>query len=189
MTAYDPISEEILLDWFVAFDPPEGFRAELVEGELVLTPPPDGEHEEYLWLIVKQVMKASRTDMQLSGNKGLKLKRGGAGPEDHVIPDSTFAPTALRLYRGAAPWMPCEGVAMVVEVTFLRPRLDRETKRRCYARGGIPLYLLVDREAASITLFSTPGRDDYHEQCTRPLGKPLPLPDPFTFDLDTADFL
>ncbi|CAM5525269.1 Uma2 family endonuclease [Streptomyces hirsutus] len=134
-------------------------------------------------------MKASRTDMQFSGNKGLKLKRGGACPEDHVIPDGTFAPTALRLYRGAAPWMPCEGVAMVLEVTFLRPQLDRETKRRCYARGGIPLYLLVDCEASSITLFSAPERDDYREVCTRPLGKPLPLPAPFDIDLDTADFL
>ncbi|CAM5514610.1 Uma2 family endonuclease [Streptomyces hirsutus] len=75
MTAYDPISEEILLDWFVAFDPPEGFRAELVEGELVLTPPPDGEHEEYLWLIVKQVMKASRTDMQFSRSRPSSSRR------------------------------------------------------------------------------------------------------------------
>lgn len=85
--------------------------------------------------------------------------------------------------------MPGEGIAMVIEVTGTKPETDRETKPRCYARGGIPLYLLVDREASAITLFSDPKKNEYREQCTRPLGKPLPLPAPFSFDLDTADFL
>ncbi|WP_399414549.1 hypothetical protein [Streptomyces sp. ZS0098] len=31
--------------------------------------------------------------------------------------------------------------------------------------------------------------DEYRERRTRPLGKPLTLPGPFAFDLDTADFL
>lgn len=103
-----------------------------------MTPPPDGDHEDYIGLIVTQVIRQSRTDMQFSGNKGLKLKSSGACPKNHVIPDGTFAPTELRLYRGADSWMPCDGVAMVVEVTSTKPQADRETKRRCYARGGIP---------------------------------------------------
>lgn len=188
--AHEPLTQEdVLLEGFLALDTPEGFRAELIEGEIVVTPPPDGDHEDYIGLIVTQVVRGSRTDMQFSGNKGLKLKSGGSCPKNHAIPDGTFAPTRLRLYRGADPWMPCEGVALILEVTSTRPHADREAKRRCYARGSIPLYLLVDREASSITLFSTPERDDYREQCTRPLGKPLSLPAPFDFDLDTADFL
>lgn len=189
-TAHEPISQaDVLLEGFLALDTPEGFRAELIEGEIVVTPPPDGDHEDYIGLIVTQVIRQSRTDMQFSGNKGLKLKSSGACPKNHVIPDGTFAPTELRLYRGADSWMPCDGVAMVVEVTSTTPQADRETKRRCYARGGIPLYLLVDRETSSITLFGDPEGDEYREHRTRPLGKPLTLPEPFAFDLDTADFL
>lgn len=189
-TAHEPISQaDVLLEGFLALDTPEGFRAELIEGEIVVTPPPDGDHEDYIGLIVTQVIRQSRTDMQFSGNKGLKLKSSGACPKNHVIPDGTFAPTELRLYRGADSWMPCDGVAMVVEVTSTKPQADRETKRRCYARGGIPLYLLVDREISSITLFGDPEGDEYREHRTRPLGKPLTLPEPFAFDLDTADFL
>ncbi|MEU3843355.1 Uma2 family endonuclease [Streptomyces sp. NPDC028635] len=188
--AHEPLTqEEVLLEGFLALDTPEGFRAELVEGEIVVTPPPDGDHEDYIELIVNQVYRRSRTDMQFSGNKGLKLRSGGGCPKDHVIPDGTFAPRKLRLYRGADPWMPCDGVAMVLEVTSTRPKGDREAKRRCHARGGIPLYLLIDREASSVTLFSDPEKDEYREQCTRPLGKALALPEPFAFELETSDFL
>ncbi|MGW3410975.1 Uma2 family endonuclease [Streptomyces sp. NPDC000888] len=179
---------EVLLEGFLAPGTPEGFRAELIEGQIVVTPPPDGDHEDYIGLIVNQVIRRSRTEMQFSGNKGLRLKSDGTCPKNHAIPDGTFAPLELRLYRGADSWMPGDGVAMVVEVTPTKPG-SGEAKRRCYARGGIPLYLLVDREASSVTLFSDPERDDYRQHCTLPFGKPLALPEPFAFELDTTDFL
>jgi Uma2 family endonuclease len=188
--AHEPLTqEEVLLEGFLALDTPEGFRAELIEGEIVVTPPPDGDHEDYIELVLAQVYEKSRSRMQFSGHKGLKLQSGGGCPKDHVIPDGTFAPRTLRLYRGKGSWMPCDGVAMVLEVTSSKPNADREAKRRCYARGGIPLYLLVDREASSVTLFMDPDKDDYREHCTRPFGKPVTLPEPFSFELDTADFL
>ncbi|MFD7278443.1 Uma2 family endonuclease [Streptomyces sp. NPDC059862] len=187
--AHEPITQELLLEWFLALDTPEGFRAELIEGEIVVTPPPDGDHEHYISRIATQMIRRSRTDMDFSGNKGLKLKNADGCPKDHVIPDGTFAPADLQLYRGADPWMPCEGVAMVLEVTSTKPKTDREIKRRCYARGGIPLYLLVDRSVSSVTLFSDPEKDDYRELCTLAFGKPLALPEPFGFELETTDFL
>ncbi|KAF2780442.1 Uma2 domain containing protein [Streptomyces sp. OM5714] len=187
--AHEPITQDLLLEWFLALDTPEGFRAELIEGEIVVTPPPDGDHEDYIGLIVSQVHRRSVTDMQFSGNKGLKLKNADGLPADHVIPDGTFAPAGSRLYRGAEPWMPCDGVSLVLEVTSSKPKADRETKRHAYARGDIPFYLLVDRQESSITLFSDPGHDDYRQHCTVTFGKPLTLPAPFSFDLDTSDFL
>ncbi|AGK76837.1 hypothetical protein GCM10010298_07490 [Streptomyces microflavus] len=187
--AHEPLTQaEVLLEGFLALDTPEGFRAELIEGEIVVTPPPDGDHEDYIGLIVDQVARRARTRMQFSGNKGLKLRSGGGCPKNHAIPDGTFAPLDLRLFRGADPWMPCEGVALVVEVTSTKPQADREAKRRCYARGGIPLYLLIDRDAGSVTLFSDPEGADYRQHLTIPYGKPLPLPEPFAFDLETGDF-
>ena len=181
---------EVLLEGFLALDTPEGFRAELIEGEIVVTPPPDGDHEDYIELIVSQVYRRARTDMQFSGNKGLKLKSGDACPKSHAIPDGTFAPRKLRLFKGADPWMPCEGVALVVEVTSTtRPQADREAKRRCYARGGIPLYLLIDRDESSVTLFSDAEGDDYRQHCTLPFGKSLALPEPFGFELETSEFV
>ena len=188
--AHEPLTQEdVLLEGFLALDTPEGFRAELIEGEIVVTPPPDGEHEHYISRIVRQVLMRSRTDMDFSGNKGLKLQSRDACPKDHVIPDVTFAPLERGLFRTADSWMPCDGVAMVIEVTSSKPQTDREAKRRCYARGGVPLYLLVDREASMVTLFSDPDKDDYRRLFKRVFGDPLPLPEPFAFSLETKDFL
>ncbi|MEV6328629.1 Uma2 family endonuclease [Streptomyces sp. NPDC051909] len=192
MTAmtHEPLTQaDVLLKGFLALGTPEGFRAELIEGEIVVTPPPDGDHEKYISRMVRQVLRLARTDMDFSGNKGLKLESAPDLPRNHFIPDVTFAPANRDLFGGADSWMPCDGVAMVLEVTSRRAEIDRETKRRCYARGGIPIYLLVDRDASALTLFTNPKNGDYREAHTVPFGKPLPLPEPFGFDLETADFL
>ncbi|MGW3405038.1 Uma2 family endonuclease, partial [Streptomyces zhihengii] len=71
MTAmpHEPLTQEdVLLEGFLALDTPEGFRAELIEGEIVVTPPPDGDHEDCISHIARQVIRASRTDMDFSGN-------------------------------------------------------------------------------------------------------------------------
>ncbi|MCC9704596.1 Uma2 family endonuclease [Streptomyces sp. MNU76] len=183
------VDEDVLLEGFFALGTPDGFRAELIEGEIMVAAPSDGDHEDCVGLVLSQVIKRSRTDMQFSGNKGMKLGRANGCPHDHVIPDGTFAAQALRLYRGAPSWMPSQGVSMVLEVTSTRPEADREVKRRCYARGRIPLYLLIDRDSSQATLLSDPRDDDYRQRCTVPFGKPLTLPEPFAFDLETSDFL
>ncbi|MFJ6747751.1 Uma2 family endonuclease [Streptomyces sp. NPDC091266] len=184
-----PTQDNTLLDGFLALETPTGFRAELIEGEIVVTPPPDGDHEDYLSTVNRQVLRESATDMEWSGHKGLVLSSTGGLPTDHVVPDATIAPRTLRLFRGAPPWMPSDGVAMVVEVTSSRPRKDRVAKRHGYARAGIPLYLLIDREKSALTLFSDPTAEDYVANITVPFGKSVPLPAPFSFDLETTDFL
>ncbi|MGW5366699.1 Uma2 family endonuclease [Streptomyces sp. NPDC004009] len=188
--AHEPTTPaEGLLDIFLSLDTPEGFRAELIEGEIVVTPPPDGDHEKYISRIVRQVIKRSRVDMDFSGNKGLRLKSGGGCPRNHVIPDAAFGALHLDLFGGADSWMPCDGIAMVLEVTSSKPEADRETKRRCYARAGIPTYLLADRETGMLTLFSEPENEDYLRLVRRSFGDPLSLPEPFAFELDTTDLV
>lgn len=183
-----PTQEELLLESFLALKTPEGFKAELIEGEIVVAPPPDGEHEDYLSTVIRQVTRASHIDMDCSGQKGLLMPSGGLCPKNHAIPDLTFAPRELRLFRPAAPWMPPDNVALVVEVTSTKPDGDRVAKRHCYARAGIPLYLLVDRKQGTVTLHSDPVDDDYKDVHSTAFGKPLSLPEPFAFDLETADF-
>lgn len=186
--AHEPLSQEdILQEGFLALRTPEGFRAELIEGEIVVTPPPNGDHENCVNLILKQVMRRSATDLDFSGHKGLKIT-SVSGSVHRVIPDGTWALAEQDLFPGAEPWMSVDGVVMVAEVTSRRADRDREAKRRCYAQGLVPVYLLVDRDRSTVTIFSQPEDGDYIQARRYPFGKEVPLPEPFSFDLDTSRF-
>ncbi len=62
---------------------------------------------------------------------------------------------------------------MVAEVTSSKPDQDRIAERHCYARAGIPLHLLIDREKSQVSLFSKPKRDEYTEVHLAAFGEPL----------------
>ncbi|MFE4519270.1 Uma2 family endonuclease [Kitasatospora sp. NPDC056783] len=168
-----------LLEVFLALEVREGFKAELIEGEIVVTPPPDGEHETLIGRVVRQVVAEGPKDVDFAGGKGLIV------PTGRFIPDTTFTARGAMMKRGS--WSKPDGVLMVLEVTSSRPDTDRVEKRRGYAAAGIPLFLLIDREKGLVVLHSDPRRGDYATTTVVSVGDPLDLPEPFGFALDTAD--
>jgi Uma2 family endonuclease len=195
MAAQEPLpTKDDLLSVFLSLDTPPGYKAELIEGVISVTPPPEARHEKNFSKVVVQVIRKSKTEMDVSANRGLELPHLGAGPMNHCIPDAVFAPEELDLFGKGGPWMAPDGVAMVVEVTSRDAENDRVKKRRSYAAGGIPLYLLIDRDHRNVVLYSDPAMDDvtgddYKSSTSVFFGKPVPLPDPFGFELDTSDFV
>lgn len=179
----EPETPDTVLRDFLSLETPDGYRAELIDGEIVVTPPPGGNHERCISLVMEQVFCSSATRMHASGNKGLIVP--AVAGQDRVIPDLTFAPADLDLFLDAPSWMRPSGVAMVAEVTSSLPELDRRAKRRAYAAARIPLYLLIDREEKRVMLFSGPVRDEYVSTSSVPFGDSLELPAPFSFTLQT----
>ncbi|MCC9306999.1 Uma2 family endonuclease [Kitasatospora sp. RB6PN24] len=167
-----------LLDAFLALETPTGFKAELIEGKIVVTPPPDGEHEIVIGRVVRQVFRKCAEDFEFAPTKGLRVLDG------RYIPDGTF--TKEGAFMGAESWWRPEGVLMVLEVTPKRPGKDREEKREGYAAAGIPLYLLIDRKADRVVLHSDPEDGKYRDVIEVKVGDPLDLPAPFSFSLDTG---
>lgn len=188
MTRDPDTPAEFLLADFLTLDTPEGYRAELIDGEIVVTPPPDGNHGRTIWRIVQQISRSSSTDMDYSPEAGLIVPSRGLPDGGRFIPDGVFAPAELDVFHNAPSWMSPDGIELVLEVTSSRPDLDRNAKRSAYAEAGIPLYLLVDRQCRKVTLFSDPDHGDYSQTNAAPLGRKLYLPEPFDFQLDTAPF-
>ncbi|WP_037609292.1 Uma2 family endonuclease [Streptacidiphilus rugosus] len=159
---------------------PEGCRAELIEGEILVTPPPDGDHETVSAEVVRQFISNSELTVLVLANKGLVV------PGGRFIPDGTVC--AREAFRHARPWAPPTGALLVYEVTSTRPDKDRTAKRRGYAAAAIPCYLLIDRSTATVTLFTEPKGADYRVRVEVEFGQALGLPKPFGFDLDTSVF-
>jgi len=153
-----------------------GYRAELIEGEIIVTPPPNLEHESVIARLARTI--ARHTDFLASGGVGLVTPRG------QFIPDLTVAGED---YFSSAPhvhWNDPAGVLLVAEVTSWSPVNDRGAKVLGYGAAGIPLYLLIDRAAKETVLFSEPHDGKYQNRVTFEITGGVPLPAPFGFTVE-----
>jgi Uma2 family endonuclease len=165
---------------------PEGWRVELVEGEIYVVPPANGEHEEIVSEVADQVT-VRRTDRTLRNYTGIGLNVPGASDTGHVIPDLVVAPKGS--FDDEEEWHDTASVLLVAEVTSTSTAArDRDKKILGYARADIPVYLLIDREAGEVLVYSEPSGDDYAKSLKHKLGLSVPLPAPLGFELDTAEF-
>jgi Uma2 family endonuclease len=165
---------------------PRGWRVELIEGDIHVTPPADGEHEEFVSELSAQAYERRR-DRRLRNYTGVGLNVPGASETGHVVPDMVIAPKGT--FDDNEEWHEPAGVILVAEVTSTSTaERDREKKIHGYARAGIPVYLLIDREEGEVTVYSDPSGDDYTKAPKHKLGLAVPLPSPLGFELDTAEF-
>ncbi|QPP10559.1 Uma2 family endonuclease [Streptomyces bathyalis] len=165
---------------------PEGWRVELIEGEIHVVPPANGEHEEIVSEVSDQVTERRR-DRELRTYTGLGLFVPDASSTGKVVPDLVIAPKGSfgdeAEYHDPAP------VMLVGEVTSRSTaQQDRGPKLRGYARAGVPCYLLIDREAGEVVVFSEPAGDSYTRRAEAKLSKTIELPEPLGFELDTGQF-
>ncbi|MFF9069490.1 Uma2 family endonuclease [Streptomyces sp. NPDC014891] len=163
---------------------PKGWRVELIEGEIHVVPPANGEHEEIVSELNGQVRDH---DKGVGRYTGIGLSLPGTTDAVRVIPDLVIAPKGS--FDDQQEWHAPDPVLLVAEVTSSSTaRRDRVQKIRAYARGCIPLSLLIDREAGEAVVCSEPSGDDYGHKSIHKLGTVVALPHPLGFDLDTSAF-
>ncbi|MEU6352835.1 Uma2 family endonuclease [Streptomyces sp. NPDC047072] len=165
---------------------PRGWRVELIEGEICVTPPANGEHEEFVSEVSDQVA-VRRTDRSLRNYTGIGLDVPGASETGHVVPDLVVAPKGS--FDDKEKWHVPSAVLLVAEITSTSTAdRDRDKKMLGYARAGIPVYLLIDREEAEVVVFSEPSGEEYARSSKYKMGLAVPLPAPLGFEIDTAEF-
>jgi Uma2 family endonuclease len=178
-----PLVREDLRKAFAELDVLPGFRAELVDGEIIVSPTPDGNHETIVIAV----------DDWVREKHGLRLHRNLTliSPEGEYVPDGFAAPRGA--FKDREWHSEPAGVEMVVEVTSRDRKKaaerDRGPKRRGYAAADIPLYLLIDRLDGKVTIFSDPRNGDYHHSASATLGDELDIPAPLEGILETKDFV
>ncbi|MCF6524278.1 Uma2 family endonuclease [Streptomyces sp. JJ36] len=161
---------------------PETVTLELISGKLEVKPVPDGSHGAIrMWLLTRFLHR--RPDLRLYPGQGL---RTGSRRQDRARPDGALAPEDH--FAGQGEWAEPEGVLMAVEITSRdsdTDRRDRREKRDGYAAAGIPVYLLVDREDCSVSVYSEPRDGAYRRLESSAYGKPVHLPEPVGVTLET----
>ncbi|MFL5998341.1 MAG: Uma2 family endonuclease [Streptomyces sp.] len=162
---------------------PEGMRAELLRGEIVVARSRDLTHNAN----VTQVMD------QIPRKRWRRLQTQHVDMLDDV---SAAMPDLVVLERGAGPdhgtLMPSEAVTMVVEVVS-RTSVDRDygVKRSIYAAARVSGYLIVDPIMAQCVLLTEPtGEGDYADYRCQRITKfgDLTTLEPLGLEVDTSEF-
>ncbi|MEV7871991.1 Uma2 family endonuclease [Streptomyces sp. NPDC088124] len=183
MTAVDerPITDAARI--FEDLEVPEGFKAELLRGDIVMTAGPDRVHNSIVESVQDQIPRKIWRRLQT---------------QDITIPGETSEPQPdlVVLERGAEEGpgrhIPAPAVELLLEVVS-KTSVDRDygVKRSMYAAGRVPAYLIVDPMAARCVLLTDPvgtgEKADYRTARTYGFGEPVPLP-MLDVELDTSEF-
>lgn len=162
---------------------PETVRLEFINGKVQVKPVPDGSHGQIVMWLIKVSMQ-QRPELSLFPGQGLKVegyRSGRARPDGVLAPDENFV--------GQGQWAEPAGVLMTVEVTSYdqdADRRDRVEKPDAYAASGIPVHLLVDRDAGEVRVYADPEGGRYRNLVRRAFGDVVELPEPVGITLDTA---
>ncbi|WP_406093045.1 Uma2 family endonuclease [Kitasatospora purpeofusca] len=170
---------------FEGLEVPEGWRAELIRGEIVLSMSSD--------LTANLITASVRDQIPRHHWHGLTTQDVA-----FVGALSEPQPDLVVFERGAVErsgrLVPAPAVTLVVEVVSRTSVLrDYRTKRELYAEGAIPVYLIVDPIKGLCVLLTEPtraaasGLPDYVAERTTKFGEPVPV-DLLGITLDTTEF-
>jgi len=127
--------------------PDDGYRREIIDARLVVTPAPNARHQLVVGALYA-VLRAASTDDAVAV----------VAPFDWALPDEGSVQPDIMVVRRAdldldGPLPPTARPLLIVEV--LSPSnadYDRGLKRRKYERLGVPAYWLVDPGVPSLSV-------------------------------------
>ncbi len=160
--------------------PDDGNRYEIIDGGLLVTPPPDTEHADIAEAL-RDVLRAAAPGRVAVYTSALGVDLGTSVP----IPDLV----AFHRRTGRRPAVDPADILLIVEVVSpSRERVDHERKRRAYAAAGIAHYWIVDRDPIRVTALRL-GDVDYTEAGRASGEELLAVTDPFPLAFRPADLL
>lgn len=163
------------------------WRVEAINGRLVVSPVGTPEHGRHMTRLV-------RTFGPVADDHGWDL---WAGTVDVCLPTrEPYEPDFVMAPRDAPRWdereIITDGLVMVGEVVSKgSTEDDRRHKPGIYARGGVPIMLLIDPlcQPPAVTVYSDLKDGRYSRTTSVEMGEKLHIPEPVDFDLDTSIFL
>ncbi|MGQ4385507.1 Uma2 family endonuclease [Streptomyces sp. SAS_270] len=167
-----------------------GYRVEIIGGQILVSPPPDGAHARALTKLMRPFLAAGLDEEETNVLQavGLWLPEGDAAfavPdlavvdadfEEHLVKRNCYAPVCFRL---------------VLEVTSSNWTTDVLIKDSVYAEAEIPIYVIVDRKHQRLHVLTDPAEGEYANHRVHAPGEIAQLPDSIgaKVTLDVAEIL
>ncbi|MEV5757920.1 Uma2 family endonuclease [Streptomyces tendae] len=153
-----------------------GYRVEIIGGQLLVTPPPDGPHSRVLTKLMRPFITAGLDDGESEVRQGIglwlpmdaddyaipDLAIVDADVDDHLVENNCYDPVCFRL---------------VLEVTSSNWKNDLRTKVTAYAAAMVPVYVIVDRKHQRLHVLTDPDCADYSTHRVHSPGESVTLPD------------
>ncbi|MFD3806083.1 Uma2 family endonuclease [Streptomyces sp. NPDC058611] len=178
-----PPTFESLLRTVEEMNTPDGFKAELIRGKIVVSP----------WSKPRYVRPM----------RALRRQLDAEAPDGHIVETSPFLfrfPSAARAYGPdlfvadeaafEADGRHADGAALslVGEFTSVSTKDADWTDKLDVYGLLVPVYLVVDMQGSEITCFSDPSPHGYRSRTTVSFGEPLHVPEPFGCVIDSSGF-
>lgn len=175
---------EDLLDLLDELRVPDGYKAEIIRGSIVVSPWSKGYYLDVMESVCDQLREFVPEGHRISYGPFLYVFPGcerAYGPDIHAAHRSVRRTTSNRLDG--------EALSFVAELTSASTRdEDLTDKAETYGKAGVPLYLVLDMQEEQAMVFGSPSAKGYEVRFTKPFGEKLYIPDPFGCTLDTAGF-
>ncbi|MFD7895740.1 Uma2 family endonuclease [Streptomyces sp. NPDC059743] len=168
---------------FEDLEVPEGYKAELLRGDIVMMAGPDRVHNAIVELVQDQIPRKNWRRMQ---TQDIAIP----GEESEPQPDLVILERVAKI--GPGRLIPAADITMLLEVVS-KTSVDRDygEKRSMYAAGRVPAYLIIDPTEQQCVLLTEPVGSgeaaDYRVERTTKFGDPVPL-DLLGVELDTSEF-
>jgi Uma2 family endonuclease len=162
---------------------PEGpQRYELLEGTLLVSPPPGGAHQLVSLKLARILQAAATPDQAVVEAMGVRLPDGTV-----FIPDALVVTRDVVLDNSSGILDPAD-IALVVEIVSPGSRTtDRLTKPAVYARAGIASLWRVELHDGPAVFAYHLEHDHYIEAGSARPGERLVVSEPFPVAIDPSD--
>ncbi|WP_327718985.1 Uma2 family endonuclease [Streptomyces sp. NBC_00490] len=149
-----------------------GYRVEIIGGQILVSPAPDGPHSEALMLFAAPFLQFGL--VRALPGIGLWLP---TGPEDYVIPDLSVVDDDYREHGVENSCYDPACFRLVMEVTSSNWKTDLRSKLVSYAKAKIPVYVIIDRQHQRLHVLTEPVRDGYTTHHIHTAGELVTLPE------------
>lgn len=170
MAESDELSLDMLFDWLERMPVPKGYKVEIVEGAIYMSPVRDNH-----WDIILGIVEQLRTKYPRRRVKS-DVRIDYPGHLNGLCSDVTLVKEGASLSeKGLWEYQDVEFVAEVISKDTAKN--DFGPKKDAYAAAGVPVYLIVDPYQGECHLYTDPKDGSYRLGPVLKFGDPVDLGD------------